>query len=736
MGLHILLAIIIISSPASRVNAQAGTQKTGRGANYSNEITFKTAIIDNYAPYTFVNAQGQPDGFSVDLMQAVALVMGINLAVPERLSQGMSIIKATGQYDQIFKIWFGTLESHGIEPKIFLQLLGGIILVFSLLGSMLVFWSFALKNQVAARTQSLELEIQERLQAEQIARKEHDKLEATLGALPDLLFEVGLDGFVYDFHSPRTEFLYRPAEDTIGKKVQDILPANIAEVVLSAIQDAHEKGYSTGKQFELSVPTRSGSSIKGILWFEISVSCKVSDPDQAHFIVLSRDITERKQAEELIRQYTKTLERRLEERTADLSRVNSDLARALRARSEFLASMSHELRTPLTGILGLSEALQLNAFGELNDRQQKTLATIEDSGRHLLDLINDILDLSKIEAGKLELQFDIFSIADVCQASLQMTKSKALQKKQNVHYLAPAEPVMVRADARRLKQILVNLLGNAIKFTPQDGELGLEIQTNESEQTLKLIVWDKGIGIEAEELHKLFKPFVQIDSSFARQYSGTGLGLSLAQRLTEMHNGGIEIESVFGQGSRFIVTLPWSSLVTGDDLLSNSQEQGTRSSRMELPLRVMELPLRVVELPLRVVELPLRVVMFADDNEMVLHVVADFLETGQFRVVKIRGGAELLERITEVHPDIILVDIQMPGMGGLETIRRIRAHADPLIAAIPVIAVTALAIPGDRELCLLAGANEYLSKPLKLKKLAATIQKLIEQPLRVIEEKL
>ncbi|MBK7454401.1 MAG: hypothetical protein IPJ46_11985 [Anaerolineales bacterium] len=182
------------------------------------------------------------------------------------------------------------------------------------------------------------------------------------------------------------------------------------------------------------------------------------------------DITERKQAEELIRQHTSELETRVEKRTADLSRVNADLARALRSRDEFLASVSHELRTPLTGILGLSEAMLLNTYGPLNDRQKNTLSMIEESGRHLLELINDILDLSKIEAGKLELQFAPCILADVCQASLQMVKGMTQHKKQNLHYSPAVDPVMIDADARRLKQILVNLLSNAVKFTPPNGE--------------------------------------------------------------------------------------------------------------------------------------------------------------------------------------------------------------------------------------------------------------------------
>ena len=220
----------------------------------------------------------------------------------------------------------------------------------------------------------------------------------------------------------------------------------------------------------------------------------------------------------------------------------------------------------------------------------------------------------------------------------------------------------------------------------------------------------RGIGINSDDLHKLFKPFVQIDSSFARQYSGTGLGLSLAQRLTEMHNGGIEIESVFGKGSCFIVTLPWSPQANLPVPFEPDLAAGVLSNLPTSPKGSKS-----------------HLVMLADDNEMVLQMVADFLGTKHYRVLKVRSGAELLERVNDVHPDIVLVDIQMPGMDGLEAIRRLRAHPDPLIAAVPMIAVTALAMPGDQEQCLQAGANVYMSKPLKLKELAVSIQKLLEE---------
>jgi len=529
----------------------------------------------------------------------------------------------------------------------------------------------------------------------------------------------------------KTEQERRAAEETYKKQVSR-LDQGISGWVVQNSQIvrsgdvSHDPRYAKsylGIHSGLYVPIKSDQRVIGVISIESEVPNAFDEADERLVATLAnqaaiafenarlyqtarQEIVERKRVEALLADERNQLAQRVEQRTADLNRVNSDLARALQAKDEFLASMSHELRTPLTGILGFSEVLQLKTYGDLSEKQHTAIKTIEESGRHLLDLINDILDLSKIEAGKLELQFDPCSLADICQASLHLIKGMAQHKHQHVHYTPPAGPIIVRADARRLKQLLVNLLSNAVKFTPEKGELGLEIQANESERNLKLIVWDKGIGIKPEDLQKLFKPFSQIDSSLTREFSGTGLGLSMVQRLTELHNGGIEVESNPGEGSRFTVILPWSPQDTTPIPYTPPLDTG----RLVMPLPHSKSPL----------------VMFADDNKMVLGMVADFLETKRYRVIKVRSGTELLERAAEFHPDIMLVDIQMPGMDGMETIRRIRSHADPLVAAAPVIAVTALAMPGDRETCLRAGANDYMSKPVRLKALAAAIQKLLE----------
>lgn len=419
-----------------------------------------------------------------------------------------------------------------------------------------------------------------------------------------------------------------------------------------------------------------------------------------------QEIRERKRIEAALESERTLLAQRVEERTADLTATNAELARAVRLKDEFLASMSHELRTPLNAILGISEALQEQVYGALNEKQLGSLQRIEESGRHLLDLINDILDLSKVEAGKLEMEFEPSSVESVCQASLNFIKRDAQKKRLTVHYHRDETITVIQADERRLKQILVNLLSNAVKFTDEGGELGLEVKGNVDAEIVTFRVWDTGIGIRREDMSRLFKPFVQLDSRLSRQYSGTGLGLSLVYRFTEMHGGSVSLESEPGQGSQFTVALPWIKVhrpTFGDEPASQpppSAAFNANGTRPRLPATIL----------------------IAEDTETILYALDEYLRVKGFRVIKTRDGQEAVEQTLAHRPDLILMDIQMPVMDGLEAIRRIRASESEMKnTQVPIIALTALAMPGDRERCLQAGANGYLSKPVRLTDLIKSI---------------
>jgi signal transduction histidine kinase len=228
-------------------------------------------------------------------------------------------------------------------------------------------------------------------------------------------------------------------------------------------------------------------------------------------------------------------------------------------KDEFLASVSHELRTPLTAILSFSEVLQQEVYGPVTPRQKRAAGLIHTSALRLLDVINNILDLSKSETGSLEVETKLVQVDDICRTALSIVQEAAAAKQQAVQYAIDSPSLQTTADPRRLAQVLVNLLHNAIKFTPTGGELGLEVQGDAGQRQITLTVWDRGIGIEPTQQGLLFQPFIQLDRGLSRQHEGTGLGLALSHRLIHLQGGSIMVHSEPGVGSRFTITLPWAA---------------------------------------------------------------------------------------------------------------------------------------------------------------------------------
>ena len=251
------------------------------------------------------------------------------------------------------------------------------------------------------------------------------------------------------------------------------------------------------------------------------------------------------------------LAERVEQRTAELQLSNAELARAARAKDEFLATMNHELRTPLNAVLLYAESLAAQMNGPLNPRQLRAATGIHESAEHLLTLINDILDVAKIEAGKLDLQLAAICVESACQSTLRLVTELAYKKSIKVTYTRDPAVTTIDVDERRLKQMLVNLLGNAVKFTPEGGSIGLEVNGDPEHNVVRFVIWDTGIGISPEDMPKLFQPFVQLDNGHTRQHGGTGLGLVLVYRMAKLHLGSVTVDSTVDEGSRFTITLPW-----------------------------------------------------------------------------------------------------------------------------------------------------------------------------------
>lgn len=380
-----------------------------------------------------------------------------------------------------------------------------------------------------------------------------------------------------------------------------------------------------------------------------------------------------------LQQQKQHLEERVIERTRDLHDALVSAQSASRAKSEFLAAMSHELRTPLTSVIGMASTLLRWSFGELNDRQRHYLQIIHDSGEHLMSLINDILDLSQVEAGKLVLKISDFSLHRLIHQSLQTLQEKAraagvqLEEDFKVH----PEQDLFRGDRRRIKQILLNLLSNAIKFTPEGGKVTLRAWIEGHMVILQ--VEDTGIGIAESQQSQLFQKFQQLDTSYGRKYEGTGLGLALTKQLVELHGGCIEVESAVNIGSIFTVRLPPQFLHLDDE--------------PDLP---------------ETINIPPGQIILLEGQEEDANLICDLLTAANYQVVWLMDGSTALRQIDVLQPILVITAMQLPDMDGYEVIRQLRRLPHTQHLKIVALASTEQNLPSLADL----GADLCLVKPI------------------------
>ncbi len=532
---------------------------------------------------------------------------------------------------------------------------------------------------------------------------ERNLLRTVINNLPDEIFVKDLDSrFIVVNLATLRQLEASSLIGVINKTDADFYPLEIAERVQAEEAQILQSGQPLLNKEELVVSKLFGKE-RWVL--STKVPLRNSEGQVTGLVGIRRDITEQRQVREALQKERTLLAQRIDERTTELQNANRRLTHALRVKDEFLASMSHELRTPLNAILGMAEILQEKVYGSLNQKQANSLRIIQESGRHLLALINDILDVSKIEADKVQLDIGPVVIEDVCRASIRFVQQTAKTKKLSIAESYPDPPVVLQADERRLKQILVNLLSNAVKFTPEGGQVGLEVWPNPDGQTVLLTVWDTGIGIPGEHLEQVFQPFVQLDSRLARQYEGTGLGLALVQLLAELHGAAVSVTSQVGQGSRFTVVMPWL--------------QPPETAASSLPAAVEP----ATGQPAPEDNNYSALILLAEDNAANVEVMSSYLSAMGYRVITAKDGLEAVAHAQKLRPDLILMDIHMPELDGLEATRQIRANT--ALANIPIVALTALAMPGDRERCLAAGVDGYLSKPVSLRDLSGVIAELL-----------
>ncbi|MBW4576048.1 MAG: response regulator [Aphanothece sp. CMT-3BRIN-NPC111] len=413
-----------------------------------------------------------------------------------------------------------------------------------------------------------------------------------------------------------------------------------------------------------------------------------------------------------VQQQKQTLEQRVVSRTQELYDALLVAESASRFKSEFLATMSHELRTPLTCIIGLSSTLLRWPLGELSQKQQDYLQTIHNSGEHLLEMINNILDLSQVEAGKSILNLSEFSLSQMAQQSLQMVKEKALLRGINLEIdlqiaplgvsAAPAKQDRFTADLRRVKQILVNLLSNAVKFTPTGGQVTLRVWVEDS--TAVLQVEDTGIGIPEHQRSLLFEKFQQLDSSYHRQYEGIGLGLALTKQLVALHGGRVDVESTVGVGSTFTVWLPAQLIAPAVEV--GLPQTGSATEAVAL-----------------YPERPLGSIVLIQDHEEVATLICDILTAAGYQVVWLLEGSTAVEQIKLLQPTAVIVDLQLPGMEGYEIIRCLRDS--PATQHLKTLVLTTKGIVEDQERGIAAGANDYLPKPVQPEQLLHKVAALV-----------
>jgi signal transduction histidine kinase len=381
---------------------------------------------------------------------------------------------------------------------------------------------------------------------------------------------------------------------------------------------------------------------------------------------------------------------RIEEQNRALEDANVQINEVSRLKSEFLANMSHELRTPLNSILGFSEILKDNLAGALTEQQRvECLEAIHASGEHLLQLINDVLDMSRIEAGRMDLVLEEFPVDSSVREVITVVKSLAGRKNIEIGISTEPDDLVIYADKSKLKQVIYNLLSNAIKFTPEGGSISVATRVREQAGDMLVTVTDTGLGIPAEHIDKIWGEFYMVQGEHQKQ-KGTGLGLALVRKLVELHGGQIDVFSEEGKGSTFSFTMP----------LQAGAAQGEQ--------QVLS-----------------RLILLVDDNPSNLELTRMILTGGGYRVEVATDGQEGLLKAKELKPSLILMDIQLPGIDGLTATRALKS--DPDTAGIKVVALTANAMKGTREEALQAGCIGYITKPIDVKRFVRDITEFLRQ---------
>ena len=545
------------------------------------------------------------------------------------------------------------------------------------------------KGQVRG-VQGLFWDVTDRKAAEIGMRESEARKRAIFEAAIDCILFIDTEGRIVEFNRASEETFGYRRDEVIGRLMPEIfVPAasrHRLQKNLLRYAGQGEMGSMLGKRLETPMIKQNGQEFVA----EMATQPIPLTGGSAGFAVFIRDITQRKQAEEALR------------------RAKESAESASRSKGAFLANMSHEIRTPMNAIIGMTEFV---LESDLTREQREYLEMVVQSSNALLNLLNDVLDFSKIEAGKLHLEELPFELRAWLEESLKSLAFRARQKNLYCRWEVASEtPDRVRGDPHRLHQILVNLVSNAIKFTDTGGiTIRVRPVRQAGDQAVLLFeIRDTGIGIPPEKCQTVFEEFEQADNSTRRRFGGTGLGLSICSRMARMMHGRIRVKSKLGQGSVFQFT---ARLGLASEQAAEAASSATDQAQGSASAAAGSTPLNI---------------LVAEDSPINQRLAVGLLEKQGHRVVVAHNGQQAIDQFQSGHFDLILMDVQMPELDGFEAtaaIRELEAGAHT-----PIIAMTAHALKGDRERCLAVGMDDYLSKPIRSKKLYEMIARYVPRP--------